>query len=414
MSTRNPPVQLALQTENDGKHIKLPQPAHPPDLTPPVTPTVEADAVSGGLAVTSSSNPMSPPLVPSPADEVPGDICDAKQLPKPLEFLHDLELRRDASGRPLEYGRGVWSVVYMATSRGTLQSGRTTPPTSPATANRVLAVKSPLRRDAHSVLQGEALTLTRISCTPGKERHVVPFHGFVPSSRSIVMSAVPLALSTYIEDRAAVAREKFSTRTMFEPVLGMSQWFDLARKLIAGLSWLHNGPHVVHGDIKPHNFLLRPRPMSDDESKPDPFPYDPLYTDFSSAYDFSGTPAFKSPGTSMSALTPPFAAPELLSISTLKSPDVVPTPASDVFSLAVTLLAAATGDLLLYPGASSMQRLAMSRDGHRVLDYVRSGANGSRAPRNGPVDQTLKPAVSKEPSERITPDGWLRLIDASA
>ncbi|KAL2219413.1 kinase-like domain-containing protein [Thermoascus aurantiacus ATCC 26904] len=410
MSTRYPPIQLALQTEKDGKHIRLHQPAPPPELTPPVTPTIEDDAVPGSLAVDGSSKPKSPPPAPTPPDEVSGNVCDPQQLLKPLEFLQDLELRRDASGRPVEYGRGVWSVVYMATSRGTSQARSSTPPASPATANRVFAVKTPLRRDAHAVLQAEALTLTRIRCTPGQERHVVPFHGFVPSTQSIVMSAVPLTLSTYIEERAAVAREKFSTRTMFDPVLGMSQWLDLARKLIAGLSWLHNGPRVVHGDIKPHNFLLRPR-ATGDESNPDAFPYDPLYTDFSSAHDFSATPAFKSPGTSISALTPPFAAPELLSISTLKSPVVVPTPASDVFSLAVTLLAAATGDLLLYPGVSSMQRLAMSRDGHRVLEFVRSGANGSRAPRNGPVDLALKPAVLKEPADRITPEGWLRLID---
>lgn len=58
-----------------------------------------------------------------------------------------------------------------------------------------------------------------------------------------------------------------------------------------------------------------------------------------------------------------------------------------------------------------MQRLALSQEGHRVLDHVRSSTNGVRVPRNGVVDRVLKPAVSKVPEERITPDEWLEVID---
>jgi serine/threonine protein kinase len=361
---------------------------------------------------------LTPPASPNP-DHLDQESCISPKITylalrpsRPQEFQQALDLQRDGDGKPVEYGRGVWSVVYMARPSWTSPAAGLTPPPSPGASSRVFAVKAPLRRDAHAVLQAEALILTRINWTSGWEHYVVPFHGFITTSSTIVMSAIPLQLSTYVEDRAAIARQNFSTRTMFDPVLGLSQWLEVARTLIAGLAWLHNKAHVIHGDIKPHNILLRPRPIQDGSDLT--LAYDPLYTDFSSAHDLlpPTSSASDSPRTSLSALSPPFTAPELLSVSVLKSPDLVATSPCDVFSLATTLLAAATGDLLLYPGTSSMQRLAMSCDGHRVLDYVQFGPNGSRVPRKGIIENILKQAITKEPSERILPGEWLKLVES--
>jgi serine/threonine protein kinase len=409
MAARHPPVQLALETPQDDR-LMLHSHVSPSTLTPPVTPTDKTENRDDE----NFCHALDSQLL-SPCRDRNRSGAEWRQ-PRPLEFIYDLELRRSDDGQPLEYGRGVWSAVYMATSRWSSRGTGPTPPSSPAMSNRVLAVKSPVRRDAHPVLETEARILTRITGTPGKDRYVVPFHGYVLTSHAIVMSAVPLALSTYIEGRAAIALQNFSTRTMFDPVLGMAQWHDLAMQLIRGLSWLHNESSVVHGDIKPHNILLRPRQESDDDGncRRDVFPYEPLYADFSSAHDMSSPKtALSGAATHLSALTPPFAAPELLTVAALKSSDILATHASDVFSLAVTLLAAATGDLLLYPGASSMQRLAMSREGHRVLDFVQSGAHGSRVPRNGLVEKSLKPAVVKDPNERISPKEWLQTLSSS-
>lgn len=58
-----------------------------------------------------------------------------------------------------------------------------------------------------------------------------------------------------------------------------------------------------------------------------------------------------------------------------------------------------------------MQRLAMSREGHRVLDHVRSGVHGSRLPIGGIVEKILSPAVVKDPETRIKPADWLRMIE---
>ncbi|PWY92786.1 kinase-like protein [Aspergillus heteromorphus CBS 117.55] len=408
MTAGHMPIRLSVRTQPDSNAQTL-HPTVLPGLTPPVTPTVDDDSLSGSVATldSSASSPFLSP-VEAQSKDVDGDSRTSRS------FTDELEYHCDLKGRPVEFGRGVWSVVYKASSCEPSKPYLLTPPSSPAIKGPTVAVKSPSRRDAHRVLDAEALTLTRVSRVPGSENHVVPFQGYIADSHSIVMSAVPLSLSTYIEEKAVLARKNMSTKTMFDPVQGLSQWHDLAKKLITGLYWLHSGPQTVHGDIKPHNILLRSRPTTTTTDNNDSnFPYEPLFADFSSAHPIaSPSSPEKNLGTALTALTPPFAAPELLCVSSLTSPDAAPTPESDVFSLAVTLLAAATGDLLLYPGASNLQRLAMAREGHRVIDFVRAGPNGSRVPRNGIVEQILKPAIVKDPSQRITPLEWVKLVEA--
>lgn len=437
MANKQPPSNLVLNTggsnggfeastNNDTGSVSQSQSTHPgasDDLTPPITPVVGPNASPAQTPLkqagsTQNSRYLNIPVLqaPGPGAYSTGSTKGPGDASTVLEFPHEIDLKRDEKGSLIEYGGGAWSIVYEASiaqpsSPSPLVS---TPPLSPVSPNRLLAVKSPSRRDAHAVLKEEARIMTRFLHVPGKERHVVPFHGFISSSHSIVMTAVPLTLSTYLTKQAAAARETVSTRTMFQPVIGMSQWLALARSLTEGLSWLHNQAHVVHGDIKPHNILLNPLNTSLEQAEitVNFSSTDILYADFSSSHEIRREGTLSSaPVTAISALTPPYAPPEFLSSSSLKSSSVVPSTSSDVFSLAVTLIAAATGDLLLYPGTSSMQRLSLSQDGHRVLEHVRSGSNGPRVPRNGVVDRVLKPAVVKVPDERITPDEWLEMID---
>ncbi|KAH1812587.1 hypothetical protein KXX35_005673 [Aspergillus fumigatus] len=403
MAAPNMPIRLSVHTgTQDGKHPQLPKGSQP---TPPITPTISHGRSSPGVDTPSRSISPVPFSGGQLHDAVPSDH---QNVTAPHKFSDELEFHYDSKGRKLEFGRGVWSVVYMASSRAPSIPAALSPPSSPASGSRVVAVKMPGRRDAPPVLDAEALALTRLSMVAGCADHIVPFHGYIADSHAIVMGAVPLALSAYIEEKASAAKKHMSTSTMFDPVQGMAEWHGLAKKLVAGLDWLHNGARMVHGDIKPNNFLLRPLPIANDLDS-DEFPFEPLFADFSSAHPI-GDCTSATEGTALTALTPPFTAPELLSISALKSPDVVPTPASDVFSLAVTLLAAATGDLLLYPGTSSMQRLAMAREGHQVIDFARSSQSGTRIPRKGIVEQIVKPAIAKDPSQRIDPADWLGLV----
>ncbi|KAK2759794.1 hypothetical protein FQN54_002528 [Arachnomyces sp. PD_36] len=430
MASKHEHSNLALRTGNgnDKEAIEKktvvaapqslsPNPGASEELTPPVTPVVGPNSAVPPKPLKSKGEEHTSPFLSIP--EAPAFSIGSTQAPEDraaiYEFTHDIDLQFDEEGKPIVYGRGAWSIVYQAFSA--LASSPSpfvsTPPLSPISPNRFLAVKSPMRRDAHPVLKEEARILTRLLYVPGKEKHVVPFHGFISHTHTIIMTAVPLSLSTYIDRHAAAARKTFSTHTMFQPVIGMAQWLALARSLVEGLIWLHGKAHVIHGDIKPHNILLNPldSALNQSEDNINISSADTLYADFSSAHEILPRgKSSSSPVSTVSALTPPYAAPEFLSVSLLKSSEMVPTTTSDVFSLAVTLIAAATGDLLLYPGTNSMQRLALSQDGHRVLEHVRAGDNGARVPRNGVVDRVLTPAVAKIPGHRIEPEAWLEII----
>ncbi|KAJ5520174.1 hypothetical protein N7463_000627 [Penicillium fimorum] len=385
----NPPFPLSVQTAQ-GKSPPLSAQV-PTSLTPPVTPI---------------------------SKERPSQDSKAKQAAsiskdnETLLFTDDLEICHDDNNRSLEFGRGVWSIVYKARSVSRLQQTIPgTPPSSPVSTSQVLAVKAPLRRDARPVLNAEAITLTRLTQTQGHEKYIVPFHGYHAELGALVMSAIPNSLATYIEEQSKLARTRQPvTATMFEPVQGPASYQDLARKLIAGLNWLHQVGGVVHGDIKPHNILLRP--IDTDDSEEHAFPYEPLFADFSATVDIptDADAPVDTMRASMSTFTPPFTAPEML--ASLTSTEIAPTPASDVFSLAATLLAAATGDLLLYPNMNHRLRLEMARAGHQIIDFTRSGMSGSRVPRNGFVERIVKPAVVKDPAQRIPTSDWVELASA--
>ena len=387
----NPPVQLSLQTTQG----KSPSTQVPSSLTPPVTP------IAKERPPRSTPSPFQDPK----AAQTPSTSKDNVGT---LQFTDDLEICHDENNRSLEFGRGVWSIVYKARSFPHPQTNPPgTPPSSPTSRSQVLAVKAPLRRDARPVLNAEASTLTRLTFTQGHEQYIVPFHGYHAPLGALVMSAIPTSLASYIEDQSKQARTHHTTATMFDPVQGPASYQDLARRLITGLNWLHQVAAVVHGDIKPHNILLRPIDTDDCVEAP-AFPFQPLYADFSATVDIPvHAEARDTTRASMSSFTPPFTAPEML--ASLTSTEMAPTPASDVFSLAATLLAIATGDLLLYPNMNHRLRLEMARAGHQIVDFARSGVSGSRVPRNGFVERIVKPAVVKDPAMRITTPEWVQL-----
>ncbi|CAG8051628.1 unnamed protein product [Penicillium nalgiovense] len=387
----NPPVQLSLQTVQGNSPLSTQVPS---SLTPPVTP----------IAKERPPRSTPSPFQDSKAAETPSTSKDNVGT---LQFTDDLEICHDENNRSFEFGRGVWSIVYKARSLPRPQTNPPgTPPSSPTSRSQVLAVKAPLRRDARPVLNAEASTLTRLTFTQGHEQYIVPFHGYHADLAALVMSAIPTSLASYIEDQSKQARTNHTTATMFDPVQGPASYQDLARRLITGLNWLHQVAAVVHGDIKPHNILLRP--IDTDCVEAPAFPFQPLYADFSATVDIpvhAETP--DTTRASMSSFTPPFTAPEML--ASLTSTEMAPTPASDVFSLAATLLAAATGDLLLYPNMNHRLSLEMARAGHQIVDFARSGVSGSRVPRNGFVERIVKPAVVKDPAMRITTPEWVEL-----
>ena len=288
----------------------------------------------------------------------------------------------------------------------------------------------------------EGIILSYMSRLKNYDTHVTPFYGVDRISSSLVLAAIPLTLEHYIKEQAFITNAGSTTWTMSEPAIGsMNRWLHIAHQLITALSWLHTVAGVVHADIKPSNILLAPispsMPTSTDVSQDleldTDFPFRPLYSDLSSSHIFSAPQTsvqLPTLHTTLSALTPPYTAPELLSRAFLANPCSRPEPSSDIYSLALVLLACATGDASIYGSkTSSHQVTAMGKQGWNVLEFVRGGVadddNGgafasARVRKGGVVDRVLAPAVRKvidgensgAAGGRVDAESWMRIVES--
>ncbi|KAL8739194.1 MAG: hypothetical protein Q9181_000085 [Wetmoreana brouardii] len=376
-------------------------PTRPPAQEPSTGPEVEGpeNDTTDTMRVKRTLKPKTP-MTPPAEEKLSWD----RIVPRP--YLKKYQLPGSASSGSQELGHGAWSTVHSATEILQIEpSPLPSPPTSPASSpgksvkSRVLAVKAPARRDAHDILYHEARILTYLQSIRCASKYIVPFHGYDTVSQSLIMDAVPLNLETYAKSCLQNARASFSTRTMFNPVSGSQEWQSLASQLISGLEFLHRA-NCVHGDIKPANILLQ-RNAHDS-----PGLHTPLYCDFSSSRILdSSTSNSVDQISSITAITPDFAAPELF--TSLFSTTAVATTPSDVYALGVTLLVAAIG-ASPYAGASlELQKLSMAREG-RPLEFARQAEQGTRAMKGKLVEQCLKGALEKNVKGRSTAEGWKR------
>ncbi|KAK5086849.1 hypothetical protein LTS08_008256 [Lithohypha guttulata] len=316
---------------------------------------------------------------------------------------------KDQNEKRQMFGYGAWSNVYKAKCHisAPLSNGVMTPPSaSVPTPPLLVAVKSPARKDGVAIIRNEAQTLSRLRLLDLNEEYVVTFHGIIDQESALVLTAFPLSLEGHIRACAKVKAAQTSTASNYStsPVIGTARlWLNLAEKLITALDWMHNEAAMIHGDIKPGNIVLRPK--SDLNDAENIFSYDPLFIDFSSSQRLDVDDV--TPNT-LSAVTMEYTAPELLTSAVMKNPKSCATTASDVFSLAVTLLVAATGDPMVYTGCSSMQRQMLATQGHGVLSNIRSFSN--KVPRHGVVDRVLERAVLKKDMGRISAGTWKVLL----
>ena len=378
-------------------------------LTPPTSPRFVRSSTDFESS-TSSSHSRKSSKASSRQSEYKsvGNSFKEERISPIKDCQFEVKIIKDHSGRPQLFGQGAWSKVFRATAelKYPIQPSSTTsiltPPSSPGISIPVLvAVKSPLSNASRKILHNEALTLSHLTRTPDHKKFIVRFYGYLSSSASLVLAPVPLPLSDYIESRARSDPADHPHLVGIEPILGsVSIWLSLANKLITSLSWLHNTAEVVHGDVKPGNILLSPI------RTPDGFPFDPLFVDFSSSHLLNSTT--RTPN-ALSALTREYTAPELLSPSVLRDSSSTATIASDVFSLAVTLLVAATGDLMVYQG-NVWQRQYMATQGWNVLDFVRNGEGGVRVPSGGIVERVVEPAVRNFDDGRGETGKWKELV----
>ena len=385
-------------------------------LTPPHTPCSTSDqksllSTSGEADDVLESNDeqgsgQSKSLEESAAAEKKLDWSEI--TPKTYRRRHKLLGSASSSGHE-EFGRGVWSVVYRAEGLPDhpTESELLTPPTSPLTQSRsasshsFFAVKAPLRRDAHKVLDNEARILTYLHQTSNATNHLVQFHGYDSAQHSIILDAYPLTLATHAKSALASTRASFTTKTMCDPVVGKTQWAEIAEGLINGLAFLHDFG-CVHGDIKPANVLLQSTSSST---------FRPLYCDFSSSHILCPSSSLQID--EVSAVTPDFTSPELLaSFYHRNGSRAVATFASDIFALGVTLLVAATGESPYVSARMEIQKLAMAKEG-RPMEFARAGDQASRVMKGRMVVKSLTRALEKDPMRRVSALEWkLEVLEA--
>ncbi|MCJ1467542.1 hypothetical protein MMC07_006167 [Pseudocyphellaria aurata] len=310
-----------------------------------------------------------------------------------------------------EYGRGVWSVVYRAvkiaekTPTNTPLTPPTSPPSSPAhgCVHGMLAVKAPARRDAHKTLQCEARVLTYLHSFSEASERLVPFYGYDSAQSSLVLGPISLNLETRAKTAGATARINFSTKTMFDPVIGAAEWAHLAVDLIDGLVFLHSAD-CVHGDIKPANILLQPSSTSNS--------FIPLFCDFSSArvipFSDPSNGEIEEDIEQVSAVTADYTAPELLA-TLQRGVGAIVTPASDVFALATTLLMAAIGESPYAGARMEVQKLSMAREG-MPLEFARNGNDASRIMKGKMVEKVVTGGLKRELAKRLTVAEWKAIV----
>ena len=330
---------------------------------------------------------------------------------RPQSYPGRYQLLGSASAGLQEYGRGVWSVVYRAVeiadkvSANTPLTPPTSPPSSPAQAGvyGILAVKAPSRRDAHQILEKEARVLTYLHSFPYASDHLVPFYGYDQARSSLILGPIPLNLERRAKTAGATARINFSTRTMFDPVIGTVEWANLAVDLVDGLVFLH-AANCVHGDIKPANILLHSSSTANSLI--------PLFCDFSSARVIASSDSrrgeIEEEIEQVSAVTADYTAPELLT-SLQRRDGAIVTSASDVFALATTLLMAAIGESPYAGARSEVQKLGMAKEG-RPLEFARNGNGASRIMKGKMVEKIVTGAVEKKVEKRLTAVEWKTMV----
>ena len=381
-------------------------------LTPPATPqrprnkrgSISADAIESLSSIGVSLGAKPADILDFLAEQAKEEVPVPARSPKLYTKRYTIHE---------ELGYGVWSTVYSASEIPEPGAFPPSPPTSPLngakpspnTNQKVLAIKKPSRRDAYPVLESEARILTYLhSHPPDSTDHIVPFRGWEPATHSIILTAIPLSLETHAQTLKKTT--PLTTKTMFDPILGFPTWNHLATSLVAGLSFLHSH-RCVHGDIKPANILLlRPSTSPNDDEGIQTLT--PLFCDFSSSHILpdpesnpdSGSQSSSSPPL-ISAVTPEYTAPELLS-ALARSNEPIATYASDVFSLAVTLLFAALGESPYACCRMEMQRLGAAREGS-PLEFARRGESAGRV--RG-VERWVKGGLRREVEGRWKAEEW--------
>jgi len=235
-------------------------------------------------------------------------------------------------------GRGLTSTVYTATLRG-----------------ETIAAKIPTNLESQQILEREAAVLTHIHSHRTSTEYIVPFYGKYnfDDSLALCLELCPQTMQEYIAQQSGSPA----------PVIGRELWKTWLSTLLSGLEFLHDSG-ILHNDIKPQNILLTNT-------------LHPYISDFAVSTPLCHLELPPSPDLHILGTTV-YTAPELL----LSADDVPTTPASDIYSLGITMFVAATGLEPFSWTRSITQKIMMKKRGdifagtevrmpHRMMEIIK-------------------------------------------
>lgn len=196
-------------------------------------------------------------------------------------------------------GRGLTSTVYTASLRG-----------------ETVAAKIPTNVDSQQILEREAAVLAYIHSHRKSTEYVIPFYGkyTFEDTFALCLELCPQTMQEYIAQQSASST----------PVVDRELWKSWLSTLLSGIEFLHDAG-ILHNDIKPQNILLTNT-------------LHPYISDFAVSTPIHQLELPSSPDLHILGTTV-YTAPELL----LSAEDIPTTPASDIYSLGITMFVAATG-----------------------------------------------------------------------
>lgn len=340
-------------------------------MTPPSTPTRTSHGKSDSTSSLQESHDVlrrgnsvrSPHKGGVDAKEMPGSTA-------PRNFPHlltDYEVEVDSRGKKKPLGSGAWSTVYRAAPRlpkldclSTPNAGpgpEMTPPVTPVHSRNsslsktqipriptAYAVKEPTGRTAQRVLCGESRALSYLSRFPGADDFVVPFYGQDSRTHALVLGLMDGTLEDWTQKTLDCLSEDDRTAKL------AVTFPTLASHLLSGFIWITE-KHCIHGDLKPANILVSSTP-------PAATPH-AVYTDFSSAILSLADSVQQSP---IGGATFDYLDPNLMTKAAASS---LPTPVTDLWSLAMTLL-------VVVLGVSPYSRLAANA--YMKNEYIKQGS----------------------------------------
>lgn len=353
--------------------------------------------------------PITPYSLPSPSE------ASGIESPKQLDLFYTRrlatlnitppppDLRIDTSPANIQrdeffLGEGAWSKVYAT--------------------RQAIAVKTPQNKMSQEVIEKESRILHFIS-TVLPNAGIAQFRGFDPASSFLYMELVPSGtLESFVLRKAREFSDSQENilANLRRPIVQMGQWLFLAERLARVFIEL-KAVGVVHGDVKWNNILLREFvPSGREEDKAwatcGEKLYEPVVVDFSSGHlALDG----KIPE-AMSAVTAPFCAPELLqsflkpsnhshitppltptATSVTQGVHPVPTFDSDLYSVALCLLAAAIGSEVY--GNTGRYAPILVQQGNPI-GFVKRDGRGMRVGKGGAVAAILEGCFGTSAEER--------------